>query len=307
MARACNPAAAIALALIGAGCGGESPRSGLEALMRVQGAQYVSGALGREAAAEAPLVRSALTANNQLYVGQQNKSVTGSVGPGSYAVVVGLEGDAGHWVVPVGDLDQNNPGDFTFSMRLGFSPALPPGVANVVLRATTRDGVMGPPQVQGFALTADADPRPLVIKLTWDTEADLDLRVVAPAANGGAPVEIGAGKGSNLNPPKSGEPPPSDAQLAAAGRLEFDSNAQCTIDGARVETIAFAQSPPAGHYVVKVDTFSLCAEAAARWRMTVTLGGQPLLEKTGQSGDSDTRFSHGAGAGLVVAAFDLNQ
>jgi hypothetical protein len=297
-------AAALAVAT---GCGGESPQSGLAAKMRVQGAQFVVGGLGREIASPLPLVQSVLTANNRLYRGQQNKSVTGSAGPGSYAVLVGLEGDAGHWVVPVSDADQNSPGDFTFGMRVSFSPDLAPGPLSLILRAVARDGSVGPAQVQALTLTADPDPRPLVVTLSWDSEADLDLRVTAPAANGGAPVEIGAAKGSNLNPPKSGEPPLTQAQMDAAGRLDFDSNAQCVIDGSRIETVAWTQIPAAGHYVVKVDTFSLCGEAAARWKLTVSLGGQVIDEKFGQSSEVDTRFSHGAGAGLAVSYFDVTK
>jgi hypothetical protein len=312
MARAGKSIRSVTLlaALVAAGgCGGASPQSGVAAMMRVQNAQYVAGALDRTPAAEAPLVQSVVTANNRLYRGQQGKAVTGSAGPGSYAVLVGLEGDVGHWVVPVSDADQNSPGDFTFGMRVGFSPQLAPGPLNLILRAVARDGTVGPPQVQALTLAAEADPRPLVVTLSWDSEADLDLRVTAPASNGGAPVEIGAGinKGSNLNPPKPGDPAPTQAELDAAGRLDFDSNAQCVIDGGRVETVAFAQAPPAGRYVVKVDTFSLCGEVAARWRLTVSLGGQVIDEKTGQSSDVDTRFSHGAGAGLAVSYFDVSR
>lgn len=302
----CRLAGALLLLALWA-CGGESPGTGLDSYLRVQGGQYLPGELGREPRAENPTVHSVTTGNNQLYPGAMGKSLGGTVGPGSYAVVVGLVGDAGHWLVPVGFPDDNAAGDFTFSMKVGFSPALPPGPVELILRAAARDGTLGPARTQTLALAQQQDLRPLVISLTWDTEADLDLRVLAPAGNGGAPVEIGPAKSSNLNPAKPGDPAPTQAQIDGAGRLDFDSNAQCVIDGNRRETVAWTQTPPAGHYDVRVDTFSLCGEAAARWHLVVTVGTQVLVDRTGQSGDTDTRFSHGAGAGLAVASFDLNR
>jgi hypothetical protein len=147
----------------------------------------------------------------------------------------------------------------------------------------------------------------LVISLSWDTEADLDLHVLTPSPTaGGKPVELWSRNRTTLLPrsPLDGGPY-TDEELATAGILDFDSNSQCAIDGLRVETASWQVPPPPGHYVVRVDTFSMCGQAAARWTMTVTLDGAPIGIYAGVSTDSDTRYPHMAGAGLDVLEFDL--
>ena len=56
-------------------------------------------------------------------------------------------------------------------------------------------------------------------------------------------------------------------------------------------------------YSVRVDAFSMCGEVSARWRVSVKLDGQESLSATGQFSDSDTRFDHGPGAGLLALEF----
>jgi hypothetical protein len=195
--------------------------------------------------------------------------------------------------------------DLVFRMRASFASALPAGPAMLVFRAADRQGHLGPPAMQALTVDTTADVAPLRITLAWDSEADLDLRVTAPAANGGAPLELGPRKGSNLNPPRAGDPELTPEQIDAAAHYELDSNAQCLIDGRRQESVTWAGAPAAGHYEVRVDTFSLCGEATARWKVTVTRGGQVIDQRFGQSTDADARFDHGKGAGLQVTYFDL--
>ena len=92
--------------------------------------------------------------------------------------------------------------------------------------------------------------------------------------------------------------------MAAAGSLDFDSNAGCVIDGRRQENIVYTQPPPPGDYTVRVDASSLCGQVDAQWRVTArtadgTLQGFAQWEAT----DADTRGSHGAGAGRLAFTF----
>jgi len=64
---------------------------------------------------------------------------------------------------------------------------------------------------------------------------------------------------------------------------------------------------PPGPYEVRVDTFSLCGEATARWHVTAftSPAGVPTLiqEAFGQSTDRDTLASHGAESGVLALSF----
>ena len=64
-------------------------------------------------------------------------------------------------------------------------------------------------------------------------------------------------------------------------------------------------SPPSGHYVARVDAFSLCGEFAARWTVEVFLRGQLLGRARGTAVDSDTRVAHDSGAGITALTFEV--
>ena len=300
---------ALALAvggLIGDGCSGADPSSGQQALLRVQGAQYIAGPIDTSPRDPAPLVSNVSTANNDLFPGVAGKKISGSVGPKSTAVLVGLQGDVGHWAVPVQDFDQNTIGNYTFSFSASFSPRTPTGDAGNLLlafRATTRDGQVGPAVLQPMTMDAPQIQGALVISLDWDTEADLDLHVQLPSDGDAGVNEIWSRKPSGLPPGTTGASVDAGMQ---AGYLDCDSNSQCVIDGRRAENVIFPTIAPSGRYIVRVDTFSLCAETAARWRVRVfeNNGVDPVLEAFGQSTDIDTRFPHGQGAGLQALMFD---
>jgi hypothetical protein len=287
-------------------CSGASPSSGQNAYMRVQNAQFISGPIDTEPHADAPGIEVA-TRNNVHPVGVTGKSITGSAGPGSTAVLIGMLGDSGHWVVPVQDEDTATPGNFTFACSVSFSALTPTddgGALQVVVRATDKNGNLGPARLQPTYLEEKRPEGALVISLDWDTEADLDLHVVLPTDGDAGVNEIWSRKPSGLATGTVGATV-DDGQ--AAGYLDFDSNSQCVIDGRRVENVIFPTTAPSGHYIVRVDTFSLCSEVTARWRLQVF---SPLLRdpivRYGQSTDYDTRFAHGQGAGANAYEFDYN-
>jgi hypothetical protein len=286
-------------------CSGANPSSGQTAYMRVQGAQFIAGAIDTATHGSSPMVSSVSTQNNDLFPGVSGKSISGSVGPGSTAVLLGLQGDSGYWVVPVQYPDQNTPGNFTFSASVSFSPDTPSGDAGdlfLVVRATDKSGNIGPALLQPMTMEAPRPAGVLVISLDWDTHADLDLHVVLPAEDAGT-TEIWSRKPSAL---PVGQPSATVDDGMAAGYLDFDSNSQCVIDGRDAENVIFPTTAPVGHYIVRVDTFSLCSEVTAQWRVRVFTQGQstPSLQAFGQSTDTDTRFPHGQGAGVQALSFD---
>lgn len=297
----------LAAGLLCGGCSGTDPSSGQQALFRIQGAQYIPGPIDTIDRNPAPAVANITMQNPNLFPGVANKKISGSVGPNSTAVLVGLQGDVGHWVVPVQDIDYNVTGNYTFSFSASFSPRTPSGgdAGNLFLafRATTRDGQVGPARLQPMTMDQPRTAGALVISLDWDTEADLDLHVQLPSDGDAGVNEIWSRKPSGLPLGTVGASVDDGKQ---AGYLDFDSNSTCVIDGRRAENVIFPTTAPNGRYIVRVDTFSLCAETTARWlvRVFTNNGVDPLLQASGQSTDLDTRFPHGQGAGVQAQVFD---
>jgi hypothetical protein len=294
----------VLLQLLLSGCDGASAQSGVTSFFRLQDGQFVPGAIDSSEQSPTPEIHRIDSTNNTVYPGITGKSINGAAGPGSMAVLIGMQGDSGYWIVPVRSQDQTSPGDFVFSAKASFSPTVPPGPALLLYRAVGVDGEVGPASTQALEIVAPAVQGGLVISLDWDSEADLDLRVTAPNALGDE-VEIWSRNKSSLVRPAPGAPPPSDADLAGAGVLDFDSNSQCVIDGRCQENVVWTTkpAPSLSLYSVRVDAFSMCGEVLAHWRVQVLLDGQVVSQATGQFSDLDTRFDHGPGAGLRALEF----
>ena len=140
-----------------------------------------------------------------------------------------------------------------------------------------------------------------MVSLEWDTQADLDLHLTIPAADGGV-EEIWSRKPSGV---PRGTPGATVADGLASGYLDYDSNAQCVLDGRQQENIVFPDKAPLGNYIARVDTFSLCGEATARWRLRIFVDGVELPSQAyGQSTEADTRLPHGQGAGVQAMVFN---
>jgi hypothetical protein len=242
--------------------------------------------------------------------GATDRSVSGSAGATSRAVLIGLEHDDAHWILPVGAEDFDFPGSFTFQTRLSFSRSLQPGRYELVLRATDAGGTVGPAQTLALTVASPAPSGALVVTLEWDVDADLDLKLRMPnTANTGMPGafdDVWAKAPLALPPQRPGDPSYTADEIASAGKLDLDSNSQCRIDGIRQENVVFPQAPPSGSYEVRVDAFSMCGQVAARWRAVAVLGdGQVLGEARGRMSDTDTRGAHTASTGLLAFGFQI--
>jgi hypothetical protein len=283
-----------------AGCGGVRAGEGLEAAMRVAGGAPVEGDLLRAVPEGGPAVVSVLDSRPEVFPGQRDKPLRGTLAAEATAAALALAGDGAYWLVTAGVPDLDAPGLPTFTGALSFAPALPPGPHQIVVRAVDAAGRFGPPAISPLAVTTP--PRPagaLAVSLRWDTEADLDLHVVDPAG-----VEIWAHNiNSTTAPPPGGAPDPQAWQ--AGGQLDFDSNAGCRIDGRREENVVWRSGAPAGHYVVRVEAASLCGQVTARWTVEVFAGSAQLGRAQGQSLDSDERLARGAGGGVTALEVDL--
>jgi hypothetical protein len=253
--------------------------------------------------ADAPSVGCTLVAgldllSTTIWPNDANKPLRGALGSTATAATLALSGDEGYWIVPAGVPDISAPDLPTFRVSASFAQNSAAGAYTLEMRAVDAAGAFGAPLRQ--ILTAlpiapsRATPGALTVTLTWDTESDLDLHVVDPDKN-----EIYHGS------PSSQDPFASEPSAASYGTLDVDSNAQCVIDGLRQEDVTWADTPPSGHYSVRVDTSSLCGAPDARWSITVTLDGALLASAVGLSLDSDTRGAHDRGAGVLALGFDV--
>lgn len=119
------------------------------------------------------------------------------------------------------------------------------------------------------------------VTLSWDSDSDVDLHVVAP---GGEEIYYGR------------------RESASGGQLDLDSNAGCRIDGVRNENITWPVGrAPRGHYTVRVDYWSSCNAARTNYNVLVNNGGSVQVVTGSFTGAGDRG---GAGSGSTVATFE---
>jgi hypothetical protein len=290
-------ALALALATLAA-CDAASPDPGSAALLQIPGAQWRPGPLPDDRGG--PAVVSVATDHPIVLIGSTGERYRGALAAGATAVVIGLDGDDGGWIVTAGLPDVATPDYPSFDVRADFADDLDPGPQTLTFIAVDRDGTSGAPS--STSITAEPEPPPdgpLVVTLAWDGAADLDLHLLDPTG-----AEIWTGNPNSYQPPPPGEPADPEA-WKTGGLLDHDGNADCHRDGRPRERITWTVPPPAGDYVVRVDTRSLCGDAAARWTVTAHAAGAQLAAATGTSTATDTRFPHGTGAGVLATRFSV--
>jgi len=283
-----------------ASCDAATADRGLDARLRVDGAQFFRGAMPSSEEG-GPAVVAVSLRTNEIRAGTHDKSCTGALAREATSAAIGLSGDVGYWVIPAGSPAVETPNLPSFQATLAFPPSLPSGTYALTVRAVDGAGHFGLPMDRTLS-TANTDDAvrtaELAVSLQWDTEVDLDLHVVDPRG-----VEIWK-RNINSYEPAPGEPVDPEG-WKTGGILDFDSNAACVIDGRRRENVIWKSAPPAGHYVVRVDTFLLCQASTARFRIDVTQRGASLGSAEGMSTEVDTQYSHDRGAGVLALEFDV--
>ncbi len=277
---------------------GEEADAGRDATLQVDEARFVRRSPPAEVTG--PSVRS-VTVGASFAAGVVGRSCAGELDRAATSVMVALDGDLGYWVVPAGLPSASALDAPTFDVTFGLARRARPGPRLLVVRAIDRDGRFGPARVAPITIrprgVAEGE---LVFSLSWETRANLDLHVVDPFG-----VEVFKRNISSAEPPPPGAPREAPGAVRDGGVLDFDANAECRQDGLGAENVVWSASPPKGRYVVRVDTFSLCGEAATRWRVEAFLRGTRIGAAEGTSTDVDTRFSHDRGAGVLALEVDV--
>jgi hypothetical protein len=280
------------------GCEQTRTDEGRDALLQVEGAQFFREAMPSTEAG--PKVVST-TLSSRARAGVVQQACAGELESAATAIAIALDGDVGYWVLPAKIPLSSAPTLPTFEAVFGLAPRLSPGPHQVIFRAVDGVGRFGPKAVRPLEIANAARPTGrLVISLSWNNQADLDLHVVLP--NG---VEIFKRNRTEYErPPPSAGPVPPNAPTDG-GVLDRDSNAMCVQDGQRSENVVWTEAPPKGHYVVRVDTFSLCGAERAQWRVEALLDGNRIGAAQGTSTEIDTRFEHNRGGGVLALELDI--
>lgn len=301
---AAKPSVIATAMLVGActlsGCDAASSDPALDAWLQIAGAQWRPGPLPDDASG--PAVVGVQTLRATVQPGAIRERFRGQLGIAARAVAIGLDGDRGSWIVPAAPPDSELPEFPSFDVRAQLSLQLPEGPIDLVVVAFDEGGRSGPMQRVPLLALAQEPPRgELVIALTWDGPADLDLHVVD--ALGG---EAWSGDPNTWQPPPPGQPVPPEA-WRSGGILDQDGNADCRRDGAPSEHVVWQQRPPAGDYTVRVDTRSMCGAAAASWRVSAISGVDRVLlgAVRGTSLPDDALQPHGRGAGVLALSFTI--
>jgi len=287
-----------------AGCGWSTQNpSSPNSLMDVVGGQAFLGSI-TSAPDEISAIATPATQSNSISPGVANKQIQGVVGPNASAVAIGIPGDQAYWLVPAPTQDPGNTelqrflAKASFSRQLGSSPLLQfnadAGTTTLPLyfRAVDESGRFGQATILALDVGLSQPSGALFIALDWDSPTDLDLHVLAPANTDSGYGEIWAGAPSLTK---------------ADGILTSDSNRGCQIDNRDYESIAWKGTPPAGHYIVRVDAFSLCGQASAAWHAAAylpTVLDSPIREASGILTQASVRTAVGDGAGIAVFEFD---
>jgi hypothetical protein len=245
-----------------------------------------------------------------IFPGASNKPIHGIVGPDANAVALGVAGDDAYWLVPALTPEHEDPHSFDYNASLSLSPALgtsplllsdPNAPATLTLplslRAVDAAGNFGSAAIYSLYLKPQGPDGTLVVSLDWDAPVDLDLHVQTPIL-----ANYDAGFVTVWAEGRSAEPKLPDGGVD--GVLDFDSNEDCQIDGRDRENVMWTGQPPAGHYIVRVDAFSLCGQISAAWHAIAYTPQATLGEASGVLTDAATREAPTAGAGLTAFEFD---
>ncbi|HEY6725253.1 MAG TPA: hypothetical protein VI197_14560 [Polyangiaceae bacterium] len=266
------------------GCSGESLTQGLEEPIQIQGAQFRRGTLPGSLPAdepEAPRPTSLASQGRTVEQGSSGISIVGRTTPDAESIAVLLHGGggSGYWVLPVGTPEPQFNDEPTFGFSVAFGRELA-GMQRLRVAAIDARGESGTqseleicvaPRVPDNlnACVPTIAPPELVVSLSWDRAADLDLVVVAPSGKQVSPKDP-----STVNLDEAGDPVPGET----VGVFDLDSNAGCRGDGRRLENLVFQERPEPGRYLIYANLFDACGEDSVRFSSV-------LYEKTRADAD----------------------
>jgi hypothetical protein len=276
---------------ITAGCGESIPfRSGADQPIQVEGGQFFEGPL--PTGTRGPAVTTVDSRNNLIVAGETGKKLTGLAEDGAYSIALRFSDiGSGYWVVPVGPPDPQTAGQLSWTAICDIARETPPGNHTLEFSAADSAGRFGAKNATPVLVQTLRPSGRVVVSLTWDTNADLDLHLVAPDGK-----ELDPKHPNSSNLLDGGAAPPGN------GLLDRDSNANCVIDGYREEDVVWQDAPAPGTYLARVDMFSACGAPIAHFVFSIWENDKEVLERNGEilAVDAD---GGGPGSGMFVSQF----
>jgi hypothetical protein len=307
------------------GCSGESSPLALDEPLVVRSASFKPGALpgvlpvdgadgGPPAGSRVTVVDSV---NNVIRSGQSGKALSGRATDDALSIGARF-GDlgTGFWIVPTGAPDPTNPGELTWAFTYDVARDAPPGLHPLLLAAIDEHGNAGEETRLDTCITRPIPdnlnacdptiaPPFAVLSLAWDADVDLDLVVVAPDGRVIDPKHPTTAEGVD-----GGAPAPNPAK---DGVIDRDSNAGCTLDATRRESLVWQARPGDGDYLVYANLFAACGQQAVRFTATLSFaeatgaGTWTLAEKLRANGELLASDANGGAAiGLYVTDFSIH-
>ena len=167
------------------------------------------------------------------------------------------------------------------TIAITTNQAVPSDGFTWIFQAADEAGVVGDRAPVGVTVT-QVGTGDVQISVSWDAASDVDLHVVDP--NG---EEIYYGSRTSQS----------------GGMLDLDSNPSCVIDGINNENVTWQTgTAPRGHYIVRIDYWAGCDQAATNFVVTVNLAGRASTFNGQLAGPGDRG---GSGSGTTITEFDL--
>ncbi len=217
-----------------------------------------------------PSVTQFTPPNQVVLPGQRASKVTGRLSTNSSAVALAFDTGSGYWLFPAGNPDSSSDDELLWTALCDYSPDIAPGYHELTVAAANAAGIFGTSLTKKLCIAGSTPdhlnscestlaPPMTVISLSWDTNVDLDLQVVPPAAD-----RIVSSKHPTTVDRNADGTLPDEA-----GVIDRDSNAACAIDGIRYENLVFERVKPHGTWGIYVNLFDSCKQAAVHFTVTV--------------------------------------
>lgn len=249
--------------MLATSCGGIETTAGYEQPFSVRAGAFKDGALPE--GTNGPSITT-LSSNLQFVKpGANGATIGGNVAEPAYSVGVRFaDAGDGYWVIPAGALDPITPGERTWRMVVDVSVEAEPGPQQLEIVAFDAEGRPGPKTVVTACVGSlipdnqnscnpKAAPPLVVATLSWDTDADVDLTVIAP-------------DGQIFDRSKR--------QLTENGKvvakLEADGVAGCITDKRPLENFVFNEFPSlGGQWSFYANLFDACGKTAVTYTLTI--------------------------------------
>jgi len=260
-------AAILALGLGLSACAGTEDPSALDEPVVVPFGDFKKGKLpgtsSKKGSPEQPFITSAALATNRLRPGIQNVPFSGRATDGAYSVGVRLlDQGSGYWVRTVLAPDTFSPDEREWNLTFNVGILAEPGKQALGVVAFDKDGRPGSITRVDVCVESDlpdngnvcdpkVEPPKALASLRWNTDADLDLIVLAPDGTRYSRSEF-----SQVV----------DGKVVA--RLDADGTAGCDLDGRRMETFEWLTKPKKGTWYIYANLFDACEHPAVSFALT---------------------------------------